>query len=588
MSIYINMASYLFNPFGKPTDTYPKSAGKSLNPPKRPPRLTREVSGFVSAQYNGDCWNYASCRVVLRLISNVLDWKGETDEQSCNEIYTSLENFNFEYAKTACTGGMNYAKVLMYFFLFCLGHSRFSYCVDSGGTVTSDKNIGTKSVESLQFFSDDLLNNPKFRTNVHVTNILGHGLVFQETYTEFEQVLFPLIDEFQKKTKRSNEVKSLSYLSYEDDHGIDIDQLKRVLDMGLYIAGSISMGDSTYADQLQTFNKENALMRPVAGKIDSTMEGRHAIAIVKYLVSPTTNQITFVAKNTWGSGWGVDGLFYIGQSEIRPLEMSFSWIQPKKLPKSQSTSPEITDAGESENVIYEGDYYTRKSHIEEFFGIIFPNQERITIIKFVAFLRAIRHYTQSANQFTSSIQFINDSQDISYVDIDKLAEKLSVNLTLRYEMPFNNEFNSIIDGKGDDLTKTAESIKTKIDSLVKGTISCIVYRRDTRSDGGYTFFEEMPMYNFQSMNKHLFGDIYFELFGEQLSDHKITEIFTEVNGDVKPTVLDGKKLIKILHPGSKIKSIELQKFADKMATSTGGRRTRSRRHSAHATTKRRR
>jgi hypothetical protein len=341
------------------------------------------------------------------------------------------------------------------------------------------------------------------------------------------------------------------------------------------------MGDSTYADQLQTFNKENASMRPVAGKIESTSEGRHAITIVKYLVSPTTNQITFVAKNTWGSGWGIDGLFYISQSEIRPLEMSFSWIQPKKLPKSQSTSPEITDAGESENVIYEGDYYTRKSHIDEFFGIIFPNQERITIIKFVAFLRAIRHYTQSANQFTSSIQFINDNKDISYVDIDKLAEKLSVNLTLRYEMPFNNEFNAIIDGK-----ETAESIKTKIDSLVKGTISCIVYRRDTRSDGVHTFFEEMPMYNFQSINKHLFGDIYFELFGEQLSDNKTTEIFTEVNGDAKPTVLDGKKLIKKLQPGSTIKSNELRKFADKMATSTGGRRTRSRRHSAHATTKR--
>jgi hypothetical protein len=517
---------------------------------------------------------------VLRLISNVLDWKEETNEQSCNEIYTSLENFNFEYAKAACAGA-NYAKVLMYFFLFCLGHSRFSYCVDSGGRVTSDKNIGTKSVEILGFFSDDLLNNREFRTNVHVTNILGHGLVFQETYTEFELVLFPLIDEFQKKTKRSSEVKSLSYLSYEDDHGIDIDQLTQVLDMGLYIAGSISMGDSTYADQLQTFNKENASMRPVAGKIESTSEGRHAITIVKYLVSPTTNQITFVAKNTWGSGWGIDGLFYISQSEIRPLEMSFSWIQPKKLPKSQSTSPEITDAGESENVIYEGDYYTRKSHIDEFFGIIFPNQERITIIKFVAFLRAIRHYTQSANQFTSSIQFINDNKDISYVDIDKLAEKLSVNLTLRYEMPFNNEFNAIIDGK-----ETAESIKTKIDSLVKGTISCIVYRRDTRSDGVHTFFEEMPMYNFQSINKHLFGDIYFELFGEQLSDNKTTEIFTEVNGDAKPTVLDGKKLIKKLQPGSTIKSNELRKFADKMATSTGGRRTRSRRHSAHATTKR--
>jgi hypothetical protein len=148
-------------------------------------------------------------------------------------------------------------------------------------------------------------------------------------------------------------------------------------------------------------------------------------------------------------------------------------------------------------------------------------------------------------------------------------------------MPFNNEFNAIIDGK-----ETAESIKTKIDSLVKGTISCIVYRRDTRSDGVHTFFEEMPMYNFQSINKHLFGDIYFELFGEQLSDNKTTEIFTEVNGDAKPTVLDGKKLIKKLQPGSTIKSNELRKFADKMATSTGGRRTRSRRHSAHATTKR--
>jgi hypothetical protein len=301
-----------------------------------PPKLIRQPSRNVSEQQGPDCWNYGSCRILTRLICNVLNIN-ESETSSCDELYLNLEKFNIKDAKDKCTQLLQYDpsayhKFLLYYFLFSLGNSRFSCRINPETNEYERRVTGQKEEVVLAFFCKDLLNNKHFKSNEYVTTIQQSGFVDANTQKEFTNVVYKLIDDFQKIVLKDRTGCQLKTIHSNEDHDF-LSKIKSVLEKGLYISVGLSLGHGDYEYKFSKY-KGSQGMRPVAKYIEPcssyecVMNG-HILVVTSYSkIIGEENEVMVNIKNSWSNKWGDNGNISMFPSELTALTAMFSWIEP--------------------------------------------------------------------------------------------------------------------------------------------------------------------------------------------------------------------------------------------------------------------
>jgi len=511
------------------------------------PVLRRQPSINVSDQKAGDCWNYSSCRIVTRLICNVLNIEPPTDNE-CNELYTHINEFHYTIAKETCEPGA-YEKLLLYFFLFCLGYSKFT-CAINKETQQNEQSINGQSSERvLEFFTDNLLNNRDFRNNEFVKNIGESGLVSYSTnpdedttQKEFERVIYPLIDNFHRVTKKQKVKYSVNKIDMNTP-GI-LDTIKELLNHGLYIGIGISIGDGKYSDKFTEY-KADGRPRPIAKHIDMKGDlGGHAMHVIDYSnIENKPDILQLTIRNSWGNDWGNNGKINMLSSELKQLTARFSYIRPSNLNILQQKADNHPIVPEDKNTedIYEFDelYEIKKEKVLELlrrFGDI--NKKKFHDLYEI--LVGDNLYDDEINEVFNEINH-NDS---NILDPYELSSMLVANYmtTIKFK-----EFKKKIA----DLMK---DINEDIDN--KHTIDTLYYGKNGPID----------------MKK--FRDLYYKLVTQEfegetihvdLFDIEIEEIFKEVNNNDEK-ILDVSKFKAMVDskPKTSIKISKLVEVINKM------------------------
>lgn len=407
---------------------------RSFSLKKDKPKIKRQPSTNVSDQQRGDCWNYSCCRVIVRLIFNVLTIK-EEDNEECDLWYININNLKIDEVKEKCIkneDNSSYKKILLYLFLICVGYTKY-LCNGTGD--------GQDPANVFKFFTKTILNNPNFKESKRVKEI-QHNLFD----LDFDTIIFPMITAFQEKTKLNCVTKQLK--SFEN-----LDEIRSVLDNGLYMVIGVSLGKSP-AKNRKAFGEyeegkyrkafdeyEEGKKRPVASSIESK-GGGHAMTIVKYNniknkkyiffdeIDPDLIQLTI--KNSWGNKWGINGTIDILSYELKTLCSVLDWVEPEDKTILSSIDQfeaiprrKISDINELE-IIDETD----KIYIEKCYAFIKSlanddgniNGQTLSKMYFVFFdVLPLTH--ERPDPMIKLVKYINNNDDIN-IDIDSFVERI--------------------------------------------------------------------------------------------------------------------------------------------------------------------
>lgn len=339
--------------------------------------LEREPSMLVSKQTGGDCWNYSVCRVIVRLICNVMDI-ADQNILDCNTLYDALSKINMRVARVDCKASAkpnpedsaDYVKLLLYVFLVYHGYAKFAECnrfTASGKGVKEEKiKLNGKAVKPvLNFFSETILANKNlfgvfedYLSDLWFENVPE---VAVDLKFEFSAVLLPLLNEFSYRTNYSSAVKSEQMLGATQEFEKVINTINNVLDSGLYIVISVFLGPdkSLYSQKFSGYRK--GVLRPYAKTItlgktedeegddanrlrikkqNQDALGSHAMVLTKYDIEEDTGKFVYNIRNSWGSNWGDNGTIQFFLSELISLHARFNWIEPDDL-KGVTKQPRI-------------------------------------------------------------------------------------------------------------------------------------------------------------------------------------------------------------------------------------------------------
>lgn len=348
--------------------------------------LEREPSMLISHQTGGDCWNYSVCRVIVRLICNVLDIADQNIPE-CNTLYDALSKFDVKVARRDCSAAPrpneenspDYVKLLIYVFFVYHGYAKFAVCntfTESGKGVKENKIKlnGKLAARALDFFVKTILANdnlndefPAYLDNLWFENVTK---IRSNLKIELEAVLLPLLNEFSHITNNSSSLKSYpSFLNNDlvnpktfsmkdltkDEFMKGIETINFILSKGLYVVISVQLGPkkSPYFETLSKYKNEPGAFRPYAKKItlgniqkeegdaaeilrikreNSAAIGGHAMVITKYDIEDSgKKRFVYSVRNSWGSQWGDNGTIQLFPNELHALRSRFDWIEPNDL-----------------------------------------------------------------------------------------------------------------------------------------------------------------------------------------------------------------------------------------------------------------
>lgn len=342
--------------------------------------IQRQPSFIVSKQTSGDCWNYSICRVIVRLICNVLDILDQSIPE-CNSLYEALDKFGANKAKYYCkptpADSSDYIKLLLYVFFVYLGYTNYAVCENThSGRQVKGKLDGQNPTIALEYFVNTILNSKTlgrdFFAYVNNMGFINVSTIHPELKSELTTVILPLLINFGDSTNHSCLVKRFppvnagKFINMSDmkqpDINSGIQTCNRILDKGLYLTISVYMGSGQYKKEFNNYRKNNDGLlptRPYAEKIIIKLEevkkdeneqkiikqnqgklGSHAMVIIKYdIVDGEDGLFVYTIRNSWGSNWGDNGTIQILSTELAALSARFNWIEPSDLSVLKQARP---------------------------------------------------------------------------------------------------------------------------------------------------------------------------------------------------------------------------------------------------------
>jgi len=547
----------------------------------------RQVSTNVSNQELGpDCWNYSCCRVVVRLICNVLNIE-DNENDECDVLYSRFMDFNYEYAKETCIKNGNssaYKKILLYYFFYCLGnaifsceldvetkkkrllHESFKY-TDTGYQVEPDPEEKTKKYRTSRgmsprvvysTFLEDVLNNKNFANHKSVQNIYDIGLVWENTRLEFETIVYPLISEFIKQTRGNCLYKSIYCINWDPIKNRE--ELENLFSHGLYASIGVNLGDGEYIKKFDNYTPnpetEKLPKKPFAGFIKNYEEGGHVMTIVAYYnIIGDEFLKELIVKNSWSKGWGNNGTIKIFSSELMGLGSLISWIEPadfKVLKQKKEIKTVDKESDENLDFIYEDTNDVDYIKILKLIEVIF-NAAEINLKEFKAFFKTLTNVTLYNDKITEIFKRINDNNEVNIIT----TQRLSLFLLFKF-----NCVTDTIDELREAVFKLINEatyednlniIKANYNLELETTTIDDDYKFSPLFNDNYKIFipykEEHALPFLLSLgdsrgtiDKERLKKLYFNLVGDNLFPDELEEIIHDVNGNVTDELLDVNKL----------------------------------------------
>jgi len=571
---------------------------------------SRQLSTNVSNQDLGpDCWNYSCCRVVVRLICNVLNIE-DNENDECDVLYSRFMDFNYEYAKEKCIkngDSSSYKKILLYFFFYCLGNAIFSCELDVEtkkkqllhesfkytDRVDVDPEEKTKKYRSSRgmsaiivynTFLEDVLNNENFMNHESVENIYKIGLVWESTRMEFETIVYPLISEFIKQTNGNCIYKSIHCLNQDDviekkTKEEKREELENLFSHGLYASINVNLGDDEYIRKFSNYIPDPETgqlpIKPYAGFIKNKKEGGHGMTIVEYNNIKDNEMLKeLIIKNSWGKEWGNNGTIKIFSSELIGGGSFITWIEPadfKVLKQTKEIKTVDKEPRENLDFIYEDFNYVYHTKILKLLEVIF-NGEEIDSKKFKAFFKTLTNINIYKDKINNIFKEINDNNDVN-INAQKLALFLLFNFEcVTYEFDDLREavLKKINEPNYED---SLNDIKTQYNLELETTSIDDDYEFSPLFSDNYRIFipykEEHALPFLRSLsdsnlkiNKERLKKMYFNLVGDDLFPDELEEIIHDVNGNVADELLDVNKLNNLFKTftNKSVMSVKLQKL----------------------------
>jgi len=579
---------------------------------------SRQLSTNVSNQELGpDCWNYSCCRVVVRLICNVLNIE-DNENDECDVLYSRFMDFNYEYAKEKCIKNGNtssYKKILLYFFFYCLGNAIFSCELDVEtkkkrllhesfkytDSVDVDPEEKTKKYRTstgvspkfvYNAFLEDVLNNENFMNHESVENIYKIGLVWESTRMEFETIVYPLISEFIKQTNGNCIYKSIHCLNQDDviekkTKEEKREELENLFSHGLYASINVNLGDDEYIRKFSDYMPDPETgqlpIKPYAGFIKNQEEGGHGMTIVEYNNIKDNEMLKeLIIKNSWGRGWGNNGTIKIFSSELIGGGSFITWIEPADfnvLKQIKEIKTVVKEPRENLDFIYEDFNHVYHNKILKLLEVIF-NGEEIDSKKFKAFFKTLTNINLYKDNINDIFKEINDNNDVNIN-----AQKLAIFLLFKFkcitykfddlreavlkiinEPNYENSLNDI---------KTQYNLKLETTSIDDDYGVSPWFNNDYRIFIPYKEEHALPFLlslgdSRQTIDKERLKKIYFILIGDDLFPDELEEIIHDVNGNVTDELLDVNKLNNLFKTftNKSIMSVKLQTLRNAVIVSS--------------------